>query len=353
MNTSASILRENNLDLSMMNVLVLVFSALFLFGCDSYQVELDPAWNGDPTEPVDQTDTTDPSDPSAVEPTDDEPPWIELSDPDDTEPSEADNCASIDCTTFGPLCFDDLAVECCPPCAAGVERCHPESPLTYYSEVFVCAGGCWDTSTFCDENSYCKNGLDGESNCAPLPTDYDGTCEPGLEFVDPDCIACSPCDTLGESYCDHSGFSDMLIECKDVTGWGLLCWEFETCDSTQFESVCVADLATNFAACSDEGPIENFCGQFTCTGTTTCDGDSGSGGAPITDCGYCDKCCDMSFGPVCGYDTPYQGGSAAILYPREDLLCYEVETCTDFSTTEQFFCKMSYDGQPACELAGF
>lgn len=360
MSTSTSILRQNTLDLGMMKVLALALSALFLVGCDSYQVELDPAWEGEQTDttepsPTDPTEpsTEEPTEPSTEEPTDDEAPWIELSDPDETEPSEADNCAFVDCSVFGPFCYDDYAVECCDPCLVGTQSCHPDSPYSYYNELFFCAGGCWETSTNCGEEGYCKFEEDGGSLCAPLPTQPDDFCEPGLEWVDPDCQTCTPCDTPGESYCDHSGFSDTVIECKDVTGYDYYCWEAQTCQNTGFESFCVADLANNFAACTDQGPSEEFCDQFACTGTTLCDGEPGSSTAPITDCGYCNKCCDVTEEALCGYDAPYQGGSAAMLFPSADGLCYEISSCNDMTTGNQYYCKMSYESGPICEMAGF
>ena len=349
MKTSTSILVQNTLESGMMKVLVLLISTLLIFGCNSYQVELDPAWEN---ESSDSTDLSDALDPTTEDPTDDEPPWIELSD-DNTDPTESDTCALVDCFEFGPFCDNDLAVECCGACSAGTQACHPVSPMISYTTLFICAGGCWETSLECDNMSYCQNSPDGEPYCNPLPTEYDGFCEPGLEWIDPDCQTCTPCDTLGESYCDHSGFSDTLIECRDITGYGHYCWDFEICTTTVFESVCVADLATNFAACSDQNLIEDFCSQLTCTGTTTCDGDSGSAGNPIDECGYCGVCCDATLGPLCGYDGPYQGGAAAILYPTDDLICYDVMSCSDMSTTEQYYCKMSYEDGPICELAVF
>lgn len=347
MKTSPSILRQNTLESGMMKVLVFATSAFLFFGCNSYQVEMDPDWKGGPS---DQSDTTEPS---TEDPTDDEPPWIELSEPDNTDPSDSDSCAFVDCSDFGPFCYDDIGVECCDPCLAGVEQCHPDSPGAFYNEVLLCAGGCWETSSYCGDLSYCQNTLDGESDCTPLPTEYDGECEPGLEWVDPDCQSCTTCSVLGESYCDHSGLSDTLIECRDATGYGHYCWDLQTCATTAFDSICVADLASNFAACTDQSPIEEFCGQFMCTGTTTCDGEDGSAGIPIEDCGYCDTCCDPAQGALCGFDAAYQSGGAAILYPRDDLLCYEAMSCNDTAAGEQFYCKMSYESGPICEMASF
>jgi len=344
MKTSTSTLLQNNLESGMMKLLALSVSALLLVGCDGYQVELDPAWQGDPTQTVE---------PSTDEPTDTEPPVIILSDPTDTsDPSGADICDSIVCPEIGPYCFDSAAIECCTPCDAGLRICHPDSPVNFHDYQYICAGGCWEVESYCEYGSYCQLADEDSTICVPLPKEYDDYCEPGFEWVDPDCQGCNPCEVYGESFCDRSGLSpDTIIRCEDYTGYGHLCWVYELCSSSGFDNFCVEDLAQNYAACTDFDSSEYFCDQFTCTGAPMCNANDGSAGTG-TMCGYCDKCCYSEQGDLCGSVGPNLQDSV-ILVASEDGFCYEPVHCNSTEEPASNYCRIVEPGQASCETANF
>ena len=90
---SASILASNLLLSGVMQKLILGLSFVLLMGCDSYTVELDPNWEEDSS----GTNINDPSveEPGTTDPTDTEPPVIELTFDDESEPDDADTSSPI------------------------------------------------------------------------------------------------------------------------------------------------------------------------------------------------------------------------------------------------------------------
>ena len=346
--------------------LILALALSLLIGCDSYEVEMNPEWKEDASNTsVEAPSPQDPSveEPETEDPTDTDPPWIELSedddatDPDDTEPDETDpiitgDCEGIVCSELGPFCYDTLAIECCPACDAGSRTCGTDSPANYYQEQYLCAGGCWEIESTCEYGSYCKEDVPGEPVCEPLPTTYDGFCDPEFEWVDPDCQTCSVCEFPNESYCDRTGVSpDAIIQCIDFTGYGHYCWSYELCSTTGFDNFCVEDFAQNLAACTGFDNQEEVCSQFVCTGVQTCNAD----GTTSEDCGYCNTCCDINYGPLCGHSGTDQS-SSSLLIPNEDGNCFDAEVCEQEpgSDSASSYCRISeVDFSATCEPANF
>ncbi len=347
-----------------------------LAGCDSYTVELNPNWEEDSSEASIQDPTTaDPSvvDPSSEDPSvedtttedpvDTEPPVIDLSlddepaDPDEMDPDDPTfegNCEDVICPEEGPYCYDALGIECCPACEAGLAICDSNMPMIDYHSQYVCAGGCWQSEPLCDGESYCKENPEasGDVGCAPLPLTFDDFCDPQFEYVDPDCQLCSYCEFPGESYCHRTGVSpDNLIQCVDQTGYGHHCWISEPCSTSGFDSYCVEDFAQNLAACTGFDTQESICSQFICTGVETCNADGTADENP--ECGFCNTCCDATYGPLCGNDSIQS--EAAILVPNSEGSCFETELCEeDAIGTTTSYCRISNDGLSAsCEPANF